>query len=85
MVHYLILCRSLTYAQKMAQTLERAGIGAWLCRTPASISPSGCSYSVKIARQEIDRAVAVIGRFDMPYLINIYTGTEGQEYQEVEL
>lgn len=84
MVYYLILCKSLTDAQKMAQTLERAGIGAWLSRTPASISPSGCSYSVKIARQEKERAAAVIRTFGLPYL-NVYVGMAGQEYQEVEL
>ena len=28
MVYYLIICRSLTYAQRTAAALERAGIGA---------------------------------------------------------
>mgnify|MGYP001862318501 CR=1 FL=1 len=34
MVYYLILCRSLTYAQRTASVLERAGIAARVLRSP---------------------------------------------------
>ena len=34
MVYYLIICRSLTYAQRTAQVLERVGIPGWVQRSP---------------------------------------------------
>lgn len=45
MVYYLIVCRSLTYAQRTASALERAGITAHILRSPKMISGEGCSHS----------------------------------------
>ena len=84
MVYYLIMCRSLTYAQRIVQTLDRAGINAWLIRSPASVSPSGCSYSVKISPKNLSKALTVMNRFQLPY-IGIYVGSPSAGYQEVEL
>jgi hypothetical protein len=84
MVYYLIMCRSLTYAQRIVQTLERSGINAWLVRSPASISPSGCSHSVKIAQRNLPKALTVLNRVKLPYL-GIYVGSPEEGYQEVEL
>ena len=50
MLYYLIVCRSLTYAQRTAAALERAGISAYIMRSPKSIAGEGCSHSVKIAQ-----------------------------------
>ena len=41
MVYYLIICRSLTYAQRTAAVLERAGITARILRSPKSIAGDG--------------------------------------------
>ena len=82
MVNYLIMCRSLTYAQKIAKTLERAGINAWIIRSPASITPTGCSHSVKIAERNLARALQVINHMKLPYM-GIYVGTVGEGYREV--
>ena len=38
MVYYLILCRSLTYAQRTAAALERAGIGSHVFRAPRAVA-----------------------------------------------
>jgi len=84
MVYYLIMCRSLTYAQRIVHTFDRAGINAWLVRSPVSVSPSGCSYSVKIAQRNLSKALAVMNRFKLPY-VGIYVGSAAQGYQEVEL
>lgn len=84
MVYYLIMCRSITYAQRISRTLERAGINAWLIRSPASVSTSGCSYSVKIAQKNLSKALDVLNQFQLPY-IGIYVGSPDQGYQEVDL
>lgn len=48
MVSYLILCRSLTYAQRTARALEHAGIRCTVVRAPRLISDEGCGYCVKV-------------------------------------
>lgn len=84
MLHYLIMCRSLTYAQKVVQMLERAGVRAILVRSPAAISPTGCSYSVKITHRDLPRALMVLNQFRLPY-VGIYLGSAEEGYREVEL
>ena len=79
---YLIMCRSLTYAQRVANALERAGIGARVLRSPAEISPSGCSYSVRFAQRNLSRVMTVLNRSRLPHL-GIYVDTMDYGYQEV--
>ena len=80
---YFIMCRSLTYAQRIANALERAGISARILRSPAEISPAGCSHSVKIAQRYLSRAMAVLNQTRLPYL-GIYVESAGFGYQEVK-
>ena len=76
---YLIMCRSLTYAQRVSNALERAGIPARVLRSPGEISPTGCSYSVNLAR-----ALTILNGTRLPYL-GIYVNAAGYGYREVEL
>ena len=62
MLYYLIVCRSLTYAQRTAASLERAGITARVLRSPKSISGEGCSHSVKISQRRLPDALRVLQR-----------------------
>ena len=54
MVYYLIVCRSLTYAQRTVSALERTGITAHLLRSPKIIAGEGCGYSVKVSERQPD-------------------------------
>lgn len=84
MIYYLIVCRSLTFAQRTAAVLERAGIPAHILRTPAPISPRGCSHSVKIAHRRLSQALVALKKADLSPR-QIYM-TEGDgSYREVEL
>ncbi|MBR2490290.1 MAG: DUF3343 domain-containing protein [Ruminiclostridium sp.] len=83
-MYYLIMCRSLTYAQRVAGTLERAGIPARILRSPAEISPRGCSYSVRVGGRNLSRTLTVLAQKKLPYL-GIYVGQRGEGYREVEL
>ena len=60
MLYYLIVCRSLTYAQRTAAALERTGISARTLRSPKSISTEGCSHCVRIGRRDLDPAMMVL-------------------------
>lgn len=74
-VTYLILCRSLTYAQQTARVLERSGIGAKILRTPRSIAGDGCGYCVKISDRQLSAALPILHREGLgPKQIYIQTG-----------
>ena len=60
MSYYLLMCRSLTYAQRTARILERSGITAIVTRGPREISPEGCAYCVKVSQRRIADAVQVM-------------------------
>lgn len=62
MVYYLIVCRSLTYAQRTAAVLERAGITARIFRAPKSIAGEGCSYAVKVAERRLAESLVLLNR-----------------------
>ena len=51
------MCRSLTYAQRAVRVLEREGIRAGITRAPQGLSPEGCSYAVRLAEKQLQRAV----------------------------
>lgn len=62
MLYYLIVCRSLTYAQRTAAALERVGILTRILRAPKKISAEGCSHCVRITPRDLDTALTVLRR-----------------------
>ena len=58
----LILCRSLTYAQRSSRALERAGITAVVRKAPLSVSKTGCTYCVKLKETQLERALLLLDR-----------------------
>ena len=50
MTQYLLMCRSLTYAQKSVKLLERSGITAAVVKAPQGLSSSGCGSAVSLYR-----------------------------------
>ncbi len=57
MQYYFIMCRSLTYAQRAARVLERAGITAIVTKAPQGLSKSGCAYCVKVSERRLPDAL----------------------------
>ena len=84
MLYYLIVCRSMTYAQRPAAALERAGITARVLRSPRSIAGEGCSHSVKISQRSLPGALRVLQRAALEPKRIFITAGDGS-YQEVEL
>jgi len=50
-MQYLIMCRSLTNAQRSAAVLERKGINATVIKAPQGLSAGGCGYALSIYRK----------------------------------
>lgn len=84
MVYYLIICRSLTYAQKTEAALERAGITAHIMRSPRTIAGTGCSHAVKISERRLADALTVLKRVGMTPE-RVYIISADGSYKEVSL
>ena len=82
MMHYLIACRSLTYAQRTVRALSGAGISSRLLRTPKSVASEGCGYSVRIAADRLKAAVTALTRQDLRPK-KIYVAEQDGQYREV--
>ena len=83
MVYYIIICRSLTYAQRTAQVLERVGIPGWVQRSPKLISKEGCGYCVRIPERRLADALTVLRREGMSPK-QVFLQTAEGEYSEVK-
>ena len=79
MTQYLLMCRSLTYAQKSVKLLERSGITAAVVKAPQGLSSSG--YAVSLYRN-FD---AALGLLRSSGLISgkIFSRADGGEYKEL--
>ncbi|MBE6949160.1 MAG: DUF3343 domain-containing protein [Ruminococcaceae bacterium] len=65
MINYLLICRSLTYAQRTAKALERAGIAAIVNRTPSEIASEGCGYCVKIPERRLSETLVLLKNHEL--------------------
>ena len=83
MQYSLILCRSLTYAQRAAKTLERAGVTATVRKAPQGASDRGCTYAVKLRSAALDRALQLLKETGIPYGKRFHIQPDGS-LQEVE-
>lgn len=63
---YLFVCRSLTYAQRVAKALYQISIKGSVVRTPFDITSDGCGYSVKIPEGQEQKAMAHLENIGLP-------------------
>lgn len=83
MEHYLILARSVTYAQRMQKALTRAGIRCRIFRAPRDLTELGCAYAVRVEGYDLPAALIVIRREALP-LVQIFVFRNGA-YQEAAI
>jgi len=80
---YLIVARSVTYAQRMEKALDRAGIRSGVFRAPMELTDRGCAYAVRIGGGELSGALrAIYGAGMSPVKI---VGVNHGEYREVKI
>lgn len=84
MQQYLIMCRSLTYAQRASRLLESLGITATLARAPQALSGNGCGYSVIVSFKRGPRAVSILKDADL-LQGRVYIKNEDGGLKEAEL
>lgn len=79
-MHVILLCRSLTTAQRAARVIQREGVFAAVTKAPQSANPGGCTYGVKIAETHTEEALELLERSGIEVLKIIelpYTGAGG--------
>ena len=81
MTQYLILCPTLTWAQRAQRALERAGIGASVVKAPQRLTEGGCGYAASLTRR-FDDAVNILRRNAL-LKGKIYRREENGEYTEI--
>ncbi len=84
MVYCLILCRSLTYAQRTAKALERAGISAYITRPPRAITGEGCGHAVRVPQRRLSDALRALARVGLPAQ-RVFVSESDGSYREVAL
>ena len=62
MEHYLIIARSVTFAQRMQRALGRTGIRCQIFRAPRELTDLGCAYVVRIAVSDLAPALMTLRR-----------------------
>jgi len=80
MTQYLIMCRSLTYAQKASKLLERSGFTVTVIKAPQMLSAGGCAYAVTL-RGRLTEAMLLLKRYDIPFG-KVFRRMENGEYAE---
>ena len=56
----MLVCRSLTYAQRAAKLLRKNGLFAAEAKVPQEISAEGCGYGVKVRPRDADKAISML-------------------------
>ena len=83
MEHYLILARSVTYAQRMQRAVSRAGIRCQMFRAPRELSDSGCAYAIKVETVDLANALYAVYRSSLgPVRVFLY---QNGTYREVSV
>ncbi len=73
---------SLTVATQAQRILTGASIPATVVKTPASLSPRGCSNSVKVNALVLQRSKKLLERKGIRYL-KLFVSEDGVRYKEV--
>ena len=81
-MQYLIMCRSLTNAQRASSYLERKGINAPIIKAPQGVSTSGCGYALSLYKN-FDEAVKLL-KYNNLLSGKLFLRAENGEYKEVQ-
>ena len=82
MTNYLLICRSLTYAQRAGKVLKNAGITASIMRVPKEVATNGCGYCIKLSEKYLSQALELLNIADLRPT-KIYARYSFGEYAEV--
>lgn len=82
MKFYYITFRSVTFAQRGEQVLNRGGLHCTLIRTPKWMEAQGCSYSLRLWTSDIRGAVELLRRQQVAWR-RVYVQKTGGQLEEM--
>ena len=81
MKEILIVCRSITYAQRASRAIGRVGVSHQILRLPAGVVNSGCGYAVRVRSSHLHAALHAMAQEGMqPSALFVW---ENGAYREV--
>ena len=81
MKEILIVCRSITYAQRASRAIGRVGVSHQILRLPAGVVNSGCGYAVRVRSSHLRAALRAMAQEGMqPSALFVW---ENGAYREV--
>lgn len=83
MEQYVILARSVTYAQRMQKLLGQAGIRCQISRAPRDLTDLGCAYILRLDEKNVAQALTILRLEDFDPL-RLFLSSQGR-YREVQL
>ena len=81
---YYITFRSVTFAQRGEQALEKAGVRCSLQRTPKWMEERGCGYCLRLWSRDIGYIGSILRRERVLYR-KVYIQLEGGTLEEITL
>ena len=75
---YYITFRSVTFAQRGEQLLQRAGIRCTLLRTPKWMEQQGCGYSLRLWTPDVKPALQLLRQEQVSFRKVYIQGRDGQ-------
>ena len=60
MKYYLITCRSITHAQRVAAALDGGGVQGNILRAPRALVKAGCGYAVRVGDGDAAAALGLL-------------------------
>ncbi|MBR5491183.1 MAG: DUF3343 domain-containing protein [Oscillospiraceae bacterium] len=84
MESYIIMCRTITYAQRAQRLLDRAGIRANIVKAPQGLTSEGCSYGIRVSKAKGHRATEIMRGAGIKLGKSFYQTPDG-EIREIEI
>ena len=84
MKFYYITFRSVTFAQRGEQVLQKAGLRCTLLRTPKWMEAQGCGYSLRMRTDDIPGILGLLRQKNIP-MQKVYIQNEDGELEELRL
>ena len=78
---YLLLVRSVTYAQRVQKVLSRTGVHSQIFRAPRTITELGCAYAVYVSAADVSAVLKVLREHAL-FPVKIFSVQQGT-YREV--
>jgi hypothetical protein len=65
-MYYHIVCKTLTYGQRMSRFLDKNNISSQIKRLPSELrEQNGCGYAVRVKEHDLKTAVALLREADI--------------------